>query len=188
VRIPGLRGERVRLVPLDRALHLENNLVWFNDPEVTRWLKYGLPMMRLQEEKWFERIARSRRDVMWAIHDDSDRHIGGTGIHRIDWKNRNAVTGTVIGDPKAWGKGYGTDAMRTRTRWAFEELGLHRLQSECFVDNLASRRCLEKVGYRLIGTARQRFWRQGAWRDALLWEILDEDWFARAREGAAPSR
>ncbi len=174
----GIAGARCRLVPPDKALHLENALLWFNDPEVTRWLKHSLPMTRPAEEKWFERMATSRHDVVWAVHDDHDRHIGFSGIHRIDWKNRNATTGTVLGDRQSWGQGYGSDAIRTRTGWAFEELGLHRLQSECFVANEASRRCLDKAGYRVIGPARQRFWRRGAWHDALLLEILDADWLA----------
>jgi RimJ/RimL family protein N-acetyltransferase len=181
VKVIGLRGERVRLVPLDKASHLESFLAWLNDPDVTRWLKTFLPLTRLKEEKWFERIAMSRKDVVWAVHDENDRHIGAAGIHRIDWRNRNGVTGTAIGDKQAWGKGYGTDVMRTRTRWAFEEMGLHRLQSESFVENQASRRCLEKVGYRPIGTAHKRIWRHGAWHDLTQWEILDEDWFGGSR-------
>jgi aminoglycoside 6'-N-acetyltransferase len=67
--------------------------------------------------------------------------------------------------------------MRVRTRWAFEELGLHRIESECFAENVASARCLEKAGYRRFGTARKRHWRGGRWHDAILWEILDEDYF-----------
>ena len=184
MKVPGIPGERVRLVPLDRTLHLENYLIWLNDPEVTRWLKVVLPISRLGEEKWFERLARSRHDIVWAVHDEHDRHIGGTGIHRIDWRNRNGLTGTVIGPKEVWGKGYGTDIMRARTCWAFEELGMHRLESSCLEGNEASRRCLERIGYRQIGVARQRFWRGGRWRDLLLYEILDEDWFARAAEKA----
>lgn len=179
MKVEGIRGERIRLVPLDKALHLDNYVRWFNDPEVTRWLKLFLPLMRVQEERWFDRFAKSDKDVVWAVHDENDRHIGASGIHHIDWRNRNGVTGTVIGEKSAWGQGYGTDIMRTRTRWAFEELGLHRLQSDTFAENRASVRCLEKVGYRRVGTLHQRVWRHGAWHDLLLWEILDELWLAR---------
>ena len=33
----GWEGEKVRLTPLDKAKHLDNALVWMNDPEVTAW-------------------------------------------------------------------------------------------------------------------------------------------------------
>ena len=94
-----------------------------------------------------KRMAGSKDDVVWAVLDENETPIGVSGIHAIDWIGRNGRTGTVLGDRSVWGKGYGTDVMRTRTRWAFEDLGLHRLQSECYVENAASKRCLEKTGF-----------------------------------------
>ena len=91
-------------------------------------------------------MAGSKDDVVWAVLDENETPISVSGIHAIDWIGRNGRTGTVLGDRSVWGKGYGTDVMRTRTRWAFEDLGLHRLQSECYVENAASKRCLEKTG------------------------------------------
>lgn len=173
----GLKGQRVRLVPIDRERHLENYVRWMNDPDVTRWLLRFLPMTRQEEEEWFTNVVRSRDDVVWAIHDEHDRHIGGTGVHGIDWLSRSATTGIFIGDKSAWGQGYGSEVMQVRTAWAFEELGLHRLKSECFVENEASARALAKAGYRRIGVARQSRWRHGQWHDTILWDNLAADYF-----------
>jgi len=173
----GIRGERIRLVPLDADRHLENYVRWFNDPDVTRFLARNLPMSRLAEREFFERKqGNPPTDITWAIHDEHDRHIGGTGLHGIDWLNRSATSGTVIGDKTQWRNGYGAEVMRVRTRWAFEELGLRRIASICFAENTGSATCLERAGYRRIGTARSAYWRGGRWHDAILWEILDEDW------------
>ena len=88
----GLKGERVRLVPPDRALHLENALTWINDPEITANLKHSLGSTRRQEEIYFERIETQRdRDFTWAILDDQERHIGFIGLHEINWRNRWAT-------------------------------------------------------------------------------------------------
>jgi len=181
--VVGIQGARIRLVPLDRAEHFENFLRWFNDPEITRWVSQFMPVTREAEEKWLERTLASEHDVVLAILDENGCHIGNAGLHSIDWRCRSAVTGTVIGEKDAWGKGYGTDVMRTRARWAFEELGLNRLQSECFAQNLASARCLEKTGYRRIGVARQAEWRHGAWQAMILWDLLAEDWFGEHPRG-----
>jgi RimJ/RimL family protein N-acetyltransferase len=175
--IVGIAGDRVRLLPLEKDRHLANYVRWFNDPEVTRYLNRVTPLSRLEEEAFFEAAAKAKDMIVWAIHDETDRHIGGTGLHAIDWQGRSAVSGTVIGDRSVWGHGYGSEVMALRTKWAFEELGLHRIESECFADNIASARCLEKAGYRQIGVARQRRWRQGRWHDCILWEILDADYF-----------
>ena len=178
LRVSGIMGERIRLVPLDVDLHLENYVRWLNDPEVTRWLAQYLPLTRLAERAFFERMASPKDDITWAVHDENDRHIGGTGLHGINWHHRSAVSGIVLGEKDVWGKGYGSEVMRVRTKWAFEELGLHRIESECFVENIGSATCLARAGYRQIGVARKSRWRRGAWHDAYLWEILDEDYFA----------
>jgi RimJ/RimL family protein N-acetyltransferase len=181
--IVGWKGERARLVPPDRTLHLENALAWLNDPEITAALKLNLGITRRQEELFFDRIE-DRRDTefTWAILDATERHIGFIGLHEINWRHRWAVGGLLIGERSAWGRGYATDAVRIRTRFAFGELGLHRIEGHTM--NPAMKRVYEKCGYRHEGLARRKFWRDGRWHDADLYAILDEDWFgSRAGSG-----
>lgn len=174
--IVGLKGEKVRLVPVDKHLHLENALRWLNDPEVTQYLILTIGVTRGGEEEWFDRMQKRDTDFVWAILDDHERHIGFSGLHRINWRLRLAGTGTVIGDKSAWRKGYGSDSMRVRTRFAFETLGLHRLESEARMDNIGSQRALEKAGYRREGIARKKLFWSGQWHDTVLYGILDEDY------------
>ena len=61
--IVGLKGERVRLVPPDRTLHLENALIWLNDPEITATIKFNLGVTRRQEELFFEQIETSAKTI-----------------------------------------------------------------------------------------------------------------------------
>ena len=172
----GLKGERIRLVPPDRTLHLENALVWLNDPDITATLKYSLGVTRRQEELFFEKIETQRdSDYTWAILDEQERHIGFIGLHAINWRNRWATGGLVIGERSAWGRGYASDSVRLRTRFAFGQLGLHRIEGHTM--NPAMKRVYEKCGYRHEGTARKLRWRHGRWLDAELYAILEEDYF-----------
>lgn len=175
--IAGLKGQHVRLVPLDRALHLETVLTWLNDPEITATLKLNLGISRRQEELFFER-AESERDTgfHWAILDDAERHIGFIGLHEISWRNRWATGGLVLGERSAWGRGYASDAVRVRTKFAFGELNLHRIEGHTM--NPAMKRVYEKCGYRHEGIARSKFCGDRRWHDADLFAILAEDWFA----------
>jgi RimJ/RimL family protein N-acetyltransferase len=175
MEIVGLRGDRVRLVPPERTLHLDNALAWLNDPEVTATLKLNLGFSRRQEEKFFDEIeVREGDEYVWAIVDESSRHIGFVGLHGINWRNRWAHGGLMIGDRSVWGRGYASDAVRVRTRFAFGELGLHRIEGHTM--NPSMKRVYEKCGYRHEGIARRKFWRNGAWHDADLYALLDEDW------------
>jgi RimJ/RimL family protein N-acetyltransferase len=166
----GWEGEKVRLVPLDKARHLDNALVWLNDPEVTEWTLIGdWPLTRLAEEDFFDRAMReTEKDLFFAVETLAGEHIGFSGLHRIDWRNGVATTGTILGRRDLWGQGFGTDASRLRARHAFETLGLRMLLSEAMADNAGSLRMLAKTGYREVGRIPRRIWKRGAFRDVVL--------------------
>jgi RimJ/RimL family protein N-acetyltransferase len=170
----GLRGERVRLVPPDRASQLENALGWMNDLEVSGTLELNLGVTRREEEAFFDRVEERRDDhFFWAILDETGRHIGFIELKGINWRQRCASGGLVIGERTAWGKGFASDAVRVRTQFAFEHLNMHRIEGH--TTNPAMRRVYEKCGYTYEGTLRERFWRGGRWHDAVLYSILESD-------------
>ena len=82
--VVGVVGPRIRLIPQDKELHLENYVRWLNDPEVTRYLTINWPLTRLAEEQWFERMAEDESNLVWAVHDERGRHIGSAGLDRIN--------------------------------------------------------------------------------------------------------
>ena len=174
MKIVGLPGERVRLVPSEASIHLDQALVWFNDPEVSRYLDQSNGLTRKQAEAFFDRMAVSREtDLHWAIETEEFGHVGFIALHQISWPNRSAHGGLVIGDKRAWGLGIATDAVRVRTRFAFGQLGLHRIDGHSM--NPAMVRVYEKCGYVREGVARQVRWRDGRWHDVVLVSILDSD-------------
>jgi RimJ/RimL family protein N-acetyltransferase len=166
----GWEGEKVRLVPLDKAKHLENALLWINDPLITAWTLIGdHPMTRLAEENFFDQAMRGDSGaVHFAVETLSGEHIGFSGLHRIEWPAGVGVTGTILGRRDLWGQGYGTDAARLRTRYCFEVLGLRMLLSEVMADNIGSVRMLKKAGYREVGRIPRRLWKRGEYRDVVI--------------------
>ena len=176
---PVLIGERgVRLAPITIEM-LPTFVGWFADTDVTRYLTLRFPPSPAMEQEWFDRTASSPEDIVWAVL-VGERLIGTTGIHRIHWLNRRALTGNLIGEKTEWGKGYGSETVRLRTRFAFTELGLEKLTTKVFVENVGSRRALEKAGYRQCGLARRDEWRHGRWHDMWLGEVLRDEWLAAA--------
>lgn len=92
------------------------------------------------------------------------RPIGNTGLHRIDYRDRTAEFGILIGEAECRGKGYGTETARLMLDYAFTAIGLNNVLLRVHEHNLAGRRAFEKAGYREIGRRRQcrfmggRFW------------------------------
>lgn len=176
----GWEGEKTRLVPLDKSAHFDNALAWLNDSETTAWTLVGdTPMTRLAEEEFFDNAMRPDNDnIHFAIETLDGVHIGFCGFIELDWRHATARTGTIIGPAEFRGQGYGTDAIRVRTRYAFDVLGLRMLLTEAMSDNAASLKALQKIGYREVGRLPKRYWKRGAFRDLVLLALDRNEWSA----------
>lgn len=98
------------------------------------------------------------------------------GLHEINWINRNAVTGTLIGEKEHRGKGYGTDAKMLLLDFAFNALGLHKVCSRVFAFNGRSRRYGEKCGYTVEGVLKEQHFHNGEFHDELVMAVFRRDW------------
>jgi RimJ/RimL family protein N-acetyltransferase len=171
---PILRGTSISLEPA-RIEDAEIRCRWFADLELSRfWTGPDVPSIK-QEEEAFEQRARDRSSVHWRIV-LGDRTIGSAWLCDIDWGNRQAWQGMVIGERDEWGKGYGSEVVRLRTAYAFQDLGLERLESSSVDFNVGMHRALQRSGFRQIGTRQHRYFVQGEWRDELIFELLAEEW------------
>ncbi len=178
-----MRGERIWLGPPDPT-HLPAFTRWFADPEVLFYLARISPFGAKEEEEGLDRVSRSETDVVWSIF-AGDQLVGSTGLHQIHWQSRHAMSGIGIGERSFWGQGIATEAMRLRTRYAFEELGLEKVITNAFVENVASRKALERAGYREVGVHRRHYFRHGRWYDVWIGEVLREDWERAEADGSA---
>ena len=171
---PVLKGEHVTLRPADDS-DPPRFLPWIADMEVTRYLGRRTGAALYQEIDFFKKVGEAKDTVLWIIEAGGEA-VGATGIHEIDWLNAHATTGILIGAKEKWRKGIATETMRLRTGYAFRELNLHKLMTEVFVGNVASRRALEKNGYRTVGIRADHFFTGGSWHDVWLGEITHEEW------------
>jgi ribosomal-protein-alanine N-acetyltransferase len=72
-------------------------------------------------------------------------------------------------------RGYMTEAVRQAARYAFTELGLHRLEANIQPENAASIALVQRVGFRLEGFSPAYLFINGAWRDCERWALLATD-------------
>ncbi len=96
---------------------------------------------------------------------------------------RGPLQGGNVGywiDVEQAGKGYCPEAVVVMARFAFEDLGLHRLLISIVPRNKASRRVVEKLGIRCEGVAVGYLQINGEWEDHMQFAIIAEDWAMRA--------
>ena len=73
------------------------------------------------------------------------------------------------------GRGIMTRAVAIASRWGFLSLRLHRVEAACLPENVASRSLLERNGFVREGIAREYLKINGAWRDHLLYALLETE-------------
>lgn len=172
-----LEGFKTILRPPDKRTDLEAMTRWINDEEGRQFIMRCTPQTHQQEEAWFDRIGSGGDDVILAMVAKTElRLIGTIGLHRIEWKNRVAVSGTLIGEPAYRNKGYGTDAKMLLLGYAFHELGLNKVASNAFATNPRSIAYSVKCGYRIEGRRRQQAFKGGRFVDIVELGILRREW------------
>jgi RimJ/RimL family protein N-acetyltransferase len=145
-----------------------------NDPSIVRTLKARYPIAFQTEMEWLERaIHPSPSERYFAIERKDDRsHIGNASLHDIDWVSRTAAFGLFIGEPTAWNRGFGSDAVGTLKRFAFEEMNLRKLRINVFEYNDRARHVLEGHGFKEEGRLRQEFYREGTYHDIMILSVF----------------
>ncbi|HEX6160644.1 MAG TPA: GNAT family protein [Thermoanaerobaculia bacterium] len=168
-----IAGEHVILRAFERD-DAERCYRWMNDPNIVRTLKSRYPIAFQNEVEWLDRAMHaSTTERHFAIERKDDRsHIGNASIHDIDWVSRNGWFGLFIGEPSAWNRGFGSDAVATLARFAFDEMNLSKLRINIFDYNERARHVLEARGFVQEGRLRRDFYREGTWHDIVIYSIF----------------
>jgi len=154
---------------------------WYRDPELARLTRYSLaPMTDEEVDRFFHGRLMSPRSVAYAIVvRATGRLIGLTTFSNLDPDNGSVLYHISIGEPDAWGRGYGTEATGLMLGLAFERIGLHRVSLSVFSFNRRAIRSYQKAGFRVEGRAREAIVRDGQRFDELSMGVLAPEWLAR---------
>jgi RimJ/RimL family protein N-acetyltransferase len=136
------------------------------------------PWSLASEQEWLrERTTKPPEfaDHRLNIDIEDGRTIGTIGLHEVSPENRSAWMGIMIGEKDCWSKGYGTDAIITLLRFAFGEMGLHRVELQVYADNLRGIACYKKCGFSEEVRMRRYRYRNGEWIDALTMGVLRDE-------------
>lgn len=149
-----------------------------NNLNVSKWLA-GAPYPYTKEDAlYFINDSLENNLYNFAIELKSENKvIGGTQITNIDKHNGTAGGGIWISE-KYWGKGYGTEAFGARIKYAFEDLGLRRLENGYFKENEKSHKMQLRFGYKDEGIRRKRFVSRGSGKieDEYITGLLKDEW------------
>jgi RimJ/RimL family protein N-acetyltransferase len=150
-------GDKVALGP-SRSDLVDQYERWLNDFEVMASFTEGplRPWTREATQARYESVTSTENDASFTIYERATlRPIGLTDLFEIDYFNRTAGFGILIGEKDRWGRGYGTETTRLMLDYAFNVHGLHSVRLAVFSFNERAQRAYERAGFRVIGRWRE---------------------------------
>ncbi len=173
--------ERLSLRPAEQR-DAEPTFAFRTRPEIAQWLTNHPQDLSAWESGFEERADRT------LVVEKDGVVIGDLYLHVHDpWSQaevREQAAGTVVEigyvfDPAYAGQGYATEAVREELRICFEDLGVRRVIAQCFADNVASWRLMERLGMRREQHTKQdSLHRNGEWMDGMMYALLKEEWLS----------
>jgi RimJ/RimL family protein N-acetyltransferase len=147
------------------------------DPDVVRFTRIPAGADEAFARGWVKRYEGGWEDgtrVGFAIRAHDGDFLGFAAFVDLDLEHREGELGYMV-SPAARGRGVATRAVELLTRWAFDELGLLRLELRIDVENRASARVAERTGYVRDGVLRNVHFKDGLRGDLAVWSRLSKD-------------
>lgn len=147
----------------------------YSEPELRYWMGWGdQPPDLAEARRNIDRGERAWREGSWAVFRvaelPADEVVGGASL-RLAAHETAEVSYFLAA--RARGQGLATRAVRLLAAWAFDELGLERLELRTHLENEASQRVAERAGFRREGVERaSRAWPDGERFDSVLYSLL----------------
>jgi ribosomal-protein-alanine N-acetyltransferase len=180
---PTLETTRLTLRPLIPEDY-DDAATFFSDPDVgqhTTWLgmieRQGLAGFL----SWSERATAERELAIWGIAERSaGKVIGFVSLYPLVLEHGRAELGYALAR-LYWGRGYAPEAARAVVDCAFVRLACHRVEAFSSVENTASTRVLESLGFRREGVLREHTVIRGAPRNRAIYALLRTEWEEQQR-------
>ena len=157
----------------------------YSEPDVRRWMGWDPePPDEAEARANIARAARAWDEGSWAVFRIVDaateQVVGGVNLRLGEYEIAE-VSYFLRGSAR--GRGLATRAVRLVTRWAFDELGIERIELRVHAENVASRRVAERAGFTREGVERaSRAWPDGTRFDSILFSLIAADMLERRAE------
>ena len=175
-----LTTERLRLrAPRRGDAALLHEAIAETLPELVPWLPWARIDHGPAETRRYLRAARSawsRQSAFEFVIElrATQRIAGVTSLHRIDWLRASAGLGYWVRRSE-WDRGVATEAASAALQHALGGLRLHRIEALVALENKASQRVVEKLGFAREGIAREAEYIDGRYLDHIQYSFLRSD-------------
>jgi len=165
-----LRDLRLQDAPSLLAMLAPDDVARFMSPPPTDVQGIERFVTWIHEEREAGRVA-----CFAVVPAGCDEAVGLFQVRQLEPGFTTAEWGVAIGSA-FWGTGVFAESASLVAAFAFETLGVHRLEARAAVLNGRANGALQKIGAVQEGLLRRSLFRNGQYLDQILWAILREDW------------
>lgn len=175
-----LEGKRISLTGLTPD-HLQANgpyYGWLNDLSLDLYTERSyFPNSAQRMNTYFDAATSNTKLVLLGIFDNAtERHIGNITLQELDFINRRAFLGYLIGDKEFTGKGIATEACLMMMYYGFNKLNFERIWTTIAAEHAASLKVGERAGLKAEGKLREHQMRNGKRFDLMIVGALRSEW------------
>jgi RimJ/RimL family protein N-acetyltransferase len=176
VRAIKLEGKRIFLSPILRK-DVPSFQKWVNNLEITMYTAQATNIFTIEDEyEWFEKTRKSKDTIVLSIvKRNSNEVIGAVSLNEINYTDRRANLGIMIGEIKEWNKGYGKEALVLILDFGFNVLNLHNIYLSVYSYNKRAIMAYNKLGFKLTGKLRKARFLGGEYYDILIMDMLAKE-------------
>lgn len=181
-----LENDVAKLIPLNRA-HIENLLPFsIHEPEIWRFsLQSGAGKENLT--KYIQKALNDRANMTsypFIVFDKRYQTYGGcTRLYQINLRHRYLSVGYTWYGKKFRGTGLNKNCKFLLFEFAFEKLGIERIEFRADAKNQLSINAMKSIGCQKEGILRNHMYKpDGGRRDSIVLSILQDEWYANAKQ------
>ena len=144
-----IEGWRIYLGVLDEEKATPEYCDWLNDPEVNKYLE--TKESTIDELKQYIKDKNENPNCLFLgiFLKENNKHIGNIKLEPIEFDDKMATMGILIGGKDYWGKGIGTEATKLLVNYAFNSLHLKEINLGVISENKAAIKVYKKAGFQI---------------------------------------
>ena len=142
-------GKRIYLKPLTVEYATKRYCSWINDPVVNKYLETKKATIEQLKEYIEEKYNNSNCLFLGIFEKNTNIHIGNVKLEPIDFKEKSAVLGTLIGEKDYWGKGIASEVYKILLAYAFNNLKLETITAGMYKGIIGALKAVQHVGFKI---------------------------------------
>ena len=170
-RFPVLKTDRLILRQLNEN-DVNGIYNFYSDPVALKYVPRNLFTERIEASvkiQFVDALFDDRKGIWWAIsYKEKQDIIGIAGFFEIDKAANKAELGYGFLQGN-WGKGVGTEIVKTLTDFGFQAIQLHKIYAYIHPDNISSIKVVEKFGYKREGLFKDHDFAQNKYFDTAVY-------------------